>query len=250
MIRADTEKLREKYNSIFSTEKSKAEAFDKIAENYYLGNFGSMQKSDIDVLMFSIFIEGILDRSESNMDAYSDYTLAKQLGISQSRISTLKVKKQLQYPYDKFDWRRSFARVCENARYEGGKIKINVRDKNLYYELKNQLEEHGGYAEATLTSNLLVITPAEFIDLTEEIMSPDERDKLKAEVKKRYADDKNMCNQLEKMPLKDALREKSGNIAMDVLQEAVGLLVPKEAGFGLRALQAVCKIVGNAYREH
>ena len=81
-------------------------------------------------------------------------------------------------------------------------------------------------------------------------MSADELDRIKAEVKKRYADDKNMCSRLEKLPLKDALKEKSGDIAIDVLQEAVKLLGTSKADFGLRALQAVCQVIGNACRKH
>ena len=35
----------------------KIKAFDEIAKHYYNKNFGTMQKFDFDVLMFSIYIE-------------------------------------------------------------------------------------------------------------------------------------------------------------------------------------------------
>ena len=38
-----------------------------------------------------------------DMNTYSDYTLSKLLGITQNRISSLKVKKELIYPYQGFD---------------------------------------------------------------------------------------------------------------------------------------------------
>ena len=59
----DIEARRKDYEEIFSVDengqpsemetlKNKAKAFDKIAERYYLGNFGTMQKSDFEVLLF------------------------------------------------------------------------------------------------------------------------------------------------------------------------------------------------------
>ena len=128
MYREDIEEFIQKYNSLFDSQKKKADAFDKVAMNYYMGNFGSMQKSDVDVLMFSLLLDEILKSSESDINTYSDYTLAKQLGITQSRVSNLKQKKQLQYPYEGFDWKKSFERCCYNARLDGGKIRINLSE--------------------------------------------------------------------------------------------------------------------------
>ena len=134
---------KEQYQRLFPSEKEKANAFDQIAEQYYMCNFGSISKADFDVLMFSIYLDRILENSEADLNSYSDYKLSKLLGITQSRISSLKVKKELKYPYAGFDWKQSFLRLSENARYENGKIKINIPDKNLYIEIKNFIESDG-----------------------------------------------------------------------------------------------------------
>ena len=155
-----------RYNTLFSDDKSKAEAFDKLAERFYNKNFGSMSKSDIEVLMFSVYIDRILEKEgDDNFAKYSDYTLSKELGITQSKVSNLKVKKQMQYPYESFDWRESFSRVIKNARYENNKIKIQIPDINLFNEIKNAIEESGGYIDLSLTHRLLQVSPAFFIDL-------------------------------------------------------------------------------------
>ena len=240
MVRRDTDDLRKKYESIFGNVELKAQAFDKIAENYYFGNFGSMQKSDIDVLMFSIFIEGILDQTEEDINTYSDYTLAKQLGIPQSKVSTLKVKKQLQYPYAGFDWKRSFERMCGNARYESGKIRINLRDRNLYYELRNQIDERGGYVEATLTSNLLVISVPDFYDLVRTFMSDDEKKMLQEEIKKKYHEDSQFCEEFEKEPFGKTLQAKCGDVLIDVLCEVIKQIAPVPVGIGIDILRTAC----------
>ena len=49
------------YNEIFTTD-DKAKAFDEIAKCYYDRNFGTMSKSDLEVLLFSIYIDRILDK--------------------------------------------------------------------------------------------------------------------------------------------------------------------------------------------
>lgn len=170
---------RENYKSLFKTDKDKAAAFDMIAEQYYMCNFGAMSKADFDVLMFSIYLDRILDTSESDISSYSDYRLSKLLGITQSRISSLKVKKELKYPYDGFDWKQSFLRLSENARYENGKIKINIPDKNLYIEIKNFIESNGGFVETQLSPSLLQISPEYYLDLMYEMVDDADKPKIR-----------------------------------------------------------------------
>ena len=246
MYRNDTEKFWDRYNEIFDSDEKKAEAFDKIAKNYYLGNFGSIQKSDIDVLMFSLFIEGILDKTENDVNSYSDYTLAKQLGITPSRVSNLKQKKQLQYPYDKFDWRLSFRRCCDNARADGNKIKINLRDINLYYEIRNQIDEHGGYVETSLTRNLLVISLGDFLQLVEQIMSEDEKSQLKEQIKEKCGADKELLAELEKEKISKVVITKFKDNLPAFLNEVLSGLVLNITNPGLGILKtAITSLIQN-----
>jgi hypothetical protein len=67
---------------------------EKIASNFYNRNFGTMAKSDFEILLFSCYIEHCLDKNLP----FDDYTLAEKLGITPSRISSLKLKKELKYP--------------------------------------------------------------------------------------------------------------------------------------------------------
>lgn len=121
------EEAKEKYDELFATEADKAAAFDEIARRFYFANFATMPKSDFETLLFSIYLEQILNRNEDNYDAYSDYTLSKVLGVPQSRISTLKVRKELQYPYSKFNWKESFKRISQRAIYEDRKIRLYIQ---------------------------------------------------------------------------------------------------------------------------
>lgn len=157
-------KAKEMYKELFPDEKSKAETFDKIAENYYMCNFGEMPKSELELLLFSEYLDKILEKHEEDMFEYSDYKLSKYLGITQRRISSLKEKKQLKYPAAEFDWKKSFERIIQYVRYENEKILINIPDRNLYLEIKNAIEEGGGYVDVQLNPSLLKIPIDTFFD--------------------------------------------------------------------------------------
>ena len=123
---------------------------------FYFGNFGTVQKSELELLLFSEYLEKILRREEDNVNAYSDYTLSKCFGISQQRISNLKVKKELRYPYEKFDWKKSFLRLLPKARIEDEKINLYIPDANVYLEIKNAGLNFGIKALASLLGKVPV----------------------------------------------------------------------------------------------
>ena len=230
-----------RYKELFS-EEDKARAFDKIANQFYAGNFGTMAKSDMETLMFSIYIEQILSKSEDDFHTYSDFRLAKELGIAQSRVSSLKVKKQLQYPHE-FRWRDSFARVSENARYENGKIKIQIPDINLYYEIKNAVEEAGGYIDVTLTPKLLQISPEYFLDLLVAVSETQQREQLRKELRNKIREKNKDREYLEAQPLGRQLAGCGKEIILDVLEAAVSGAVE-----GIPAV-TIARNVMNAIKE-
>jgi len=163
MTRRESE---EKYNELFDTKEKKAAAFDKIAEKYYFSNFGSTSKSDLDVLLFSEYLERCL----SDAKPFDDYSLSKQLGITQSRIRTLKERKELLYPHDNFDWRVPFAESIKNARFDESDhyVKIPVQDVNVLIEARHYIEEKGWYDECSLNKKLLRIPFDCFVELFDE----------------------------------------------------------------------------------
>lgn len=81
----------------FSTEE-KIENFEKISQYFFQSNFGEMSKSDIELLMFSFYLDNIIAHSTDkngvlNYSACSDYNISKDLGITQQRVRNLKIKK-------------------------------------------------------------------------------------------------------------------------------------------------------------
>lgn len=182
------------------------------------------------------------------MDTYSDYTLSKYLGITQSRISTLKVKKELKYPYPDFDWKKSFLRVLENARYENGKIKVHIPDKNLYLEVKNAIECAGGYIEVQLNINLLQVSPEYFIDLLLVVSNELDRNEMRKILKTKLGDninaeDMEFLQAESKQSILDYFKNNAINIGTDLICNILNAYIPVVGPVMSETLKKLVKII-------
>lgn len=164
--------------------------FDLIAEKFYKRNFGSCSKADFELLMFHFFLEKINAgaRDEKDMldfNECSDYIISQKLGITQERVRSLKVKKQLVYPY-KYDWKNAFAQLVEHARYDEKKreIVINIPDPNLFYDIQNFVESNGGYIDIQLNKKVLKIKVEYYIQLAMYAENESNKKKIIKEIKK------------------------------------------------------------------
>lgn len=218
--------FEQKYTELFPSDTDKAEAFDEIAKQYYYGNFGRMQKTDFETLLFSLYLERILNISEEDIHTYSDYTLSKLLGITQAKVSNLKVKKELQYPYEGFDWKKSFLRVSSKARYENGKIRINILDKNLYYELKNAIEKADGYVEVQMNSSVLQISPEDFITLMTDIGEEKDRITVRKKLKEKLEGTYEDTEFLEKKSISEILKNNAHSMGTTLVADLIEDCVP------------------------
>lgn len=151
------------YSTSNFSDTEKIACFDRIASCYFNKNFGSISKSDLDLLLFSEYINHC-KRGGQNCD---DYTLSRQLGITQNRIRSLKERKELKYPYDGFDWKQSFAEAAENARYDENdkRVKFIIQDINVQNELRYFMESHGWYDNYSLNKKLINIQIDCFLDI-------------------------------------------------------------------------------------
>ena len=141
----------------------KIKLFNKIAEHYFDGNFGSMSKVDLETMLFSEDMDHCI---ENNLK-YDDYTLSKELGITQSRIRSLKERKELKYPYAHNHWKKAFFDASKNAKADKNDkyIKMIIPDVNVMSEVRNYIEEHGWYDECTLNRKLLCIPIGCYMDV-------------------------------------------------------------------------------------
>ena len=172
----------------FSNEE-KIQMFDQMAEHFYNRNFGTFSKSDFDLLMFHFYLVNISRNCSRNngssRNITSDYSISKELGITQQRVRSLKVRDNLIYPRSDYDWVEEFSKLVENARKDNNKIMISIPDPNLYIEIENYLEENGSYIEKQLNGKLMTIRVEYFIDLCLLFEDEKSRKQIVKEIKKQ-----------------------------------------------------------------
>lgn len=141
----------------------KEKLFKKISFAYFERNFGSMSKSDLETLLFSEYIEHHI----RHRLPYDDYTLSKELGITQARIRTLKERKELKYPYKDFKWQSAFAEAVAQAKYDETDhyVKMIIQDVNVMAEVRHYIELRGWFDECSLNKKLLRIPMDCFVEI-------------------------------------------------------------------------------------
>lgn len=148
------------------TDAEKLTLIQELSKLYYQKNFGSTSKVDLDTLMFSAYIEHRLNAGEP----YDDYTLSKELGITQNKVRSLKERKELKYPRDGFVWKEAFADAVANAKYDQNDryIKMIIQDINVMNEVRHFIEQRGWYDECSLNRKLLRIPLDCFVEICSE----------------------------------------------------------------------------------
>ena len=147
-------------------DKTKLSLADKIIDQYFNRNFGRLSKSDLETLLFSEYLNAH-DGVEVPCD---DYTISKDLGITQSRVRALKERKELVYPSKNFDWERDFAQCIKHVHFDRTQKKVMflVDDVNVMIELNHCIEQKGWFNECTLNKKVMVLSPEYFLELCSE----------------------------------------------------------------------------------
>jgi hypothetical protein len=195
----------------------KMKAFNLIAERYYDLNFGTMTKSEIDILMFSILI----DHLQSNKIEFSDYSLSKDLGISQSKVRGLRISQQLKYP-KKLNWQEEFARSIDNAVFDEktSTMKVSVSDPNVLLEIKNVIENSGGYVEVQLNSKLLQVRVEHFVHLLIVLQNSENENQILKRINNSVKKYKKMEEDITKENLGELLKNEGLDVIVEVLSDS------------------------------
>lgn len=208
-----------------------------------------MSKSDLETLLFSEYIEHCL----RNGLEYDDYTLSKQLGITQNRIRTLKERKQLKYPHEGFNWKNAFINILPNAKYDQNDhlLKIIIEDINVMLEVRHYIEINGWYDECSLNRKLLRIPLDCFFDLWKDDYKADdlfnERTKqvLQENAKKDLSEkDASALKQFLKEFTADGLKGLLISASKEVLLYVLGLL--PFGGMLKPAVNTIIRIIQNS----
>ena len=146
------------------THEEKIRLTDWINQNYFDNqNFGSVSKTDFELFLFSLYVDHLID----NKEIFDDYTVGKQLGITISRVRSLKERKELKYHREDYCWVAYFIACIENARYDetAHLVKVNIPDVNVIKDVRYFLEQNGWYDEYQLNPKLFQCRADIFIEM-------------------------------------------------------------------------------------
>ncbi len=148
-------------------DETKIRAFDEIAKKFYEHNFGQTSKSDFEVLMFKIYLDNC---NKQNKDT-CDFTVATALGITESRVRNLKLKKELQYPDNGQVWKKEFIEAIKYAVYDDktGLVKMSIVEPNVKRNIEHRIDELHIFSEAQLNGKLLQMRPDHFVQLVKSL---------------------------------------------------------------------------------
>jgi hypothetical protein len=146
------------------TSDKKCELFDFTLNEYLKGGFGSMNKSDIDALMYAVL-------QKSGMDELSDYDTSIELGLTKQRVRALQEKYSVRYDVIKEDVAIArFLEKLEYAKIEGSYIDIPIQDIALKNYLEAELDANNLLLQKQLNSNIFRLRSDDllsFIDILE-----------------------------------------------------------------------------------
>ena len=169
------------YKELFENEPS----FLRIAEHYYDKNFGTMSKSEMDLLMFYLLYQRMKDANEH---APSDFELAKILGITNKRVRNMIEKMELKYPSgeDK-PWQEKIRELFKTPAFQQGngkdEIVVLIKDVMLRYEVEAFLDSNYLPTEYTLNSQVILLRKAALCALVYECCSDDDKNEILAKMK-------------------------------------------------------------------
>jgi hypothetical protein len=239
----------ERENIEFSDEE-KCKYFDEIVKHFYQKNFGSFSKTDMDILMFHIYIDNLIKnarRSDNTIDyaRCSDYVISRQLGITQQRVRSLKVRAQLAYPID-YQWKKSLATLTKHARYDKNTkmITLNIPDPNLYLEIRNFIESRGDYVEVTLNNKILRLRVEYYIDLLLELDENINRKYVIKQLRDKFSKDKKQDIDLERDSIAKTLLNlsKQGTEISSIILQLLKIISPNFVHTALSALQGMFSV--------
>ncbi len=185
----------------------------------YTRRFGSFSKSDYETLMFSIYLD-MLNKPARNYDISID------LGITESKVRSLRVNSQLLYPRD-LSWQDELQKALHNAVYnENDKtITLMIEDPSIQNLLKNEIELAYGPVHLSLNPKLLTLSIEGYLLLALHI-ADDEEAAIK-ELNKRWSAETETTEKITKESIIRSAWSKTNKLSLlKSLLSCAGIVVP------------------------
>lgn len=144
----------------------------ELAERFYNKNFGSLSKTDLELIMFRLYFHAAEkcatdENGRICESAISDYKIGADLGLSPARVRNLRLKMELQSK-EVFNWKEELGIVLQNPSNlstAGDYFEITIRSRMLFFAVEDWLEDRGSTADITLNPKQLRVKKNDFYAL-------------------------------------------------------------------------------------
>lgn len=125
--------------------------------------FGSFAKSDYEILMFSIYLD-LHDKP------IRDYDMSLALGITESKVRSLRIKSQLYYPKE-LNWQDELCKALNKSSLDKRNLTITVmiEDPSVQSLLKSKIEEMYATVHLSLNAKLMTLPVESYLLLAMEL---------------------------------------------------------------------------------
>lgn len=161
-------------------------AMKKIIESYLERGFGSMNKNDFEVYIFSWLIQ-----KHSDYKNASDNEISRKLKIPESKIKRLRYEAELRYGNNDTDvlWQklRNYLSIVNYRKEEDNVLRFSISDKQVRLFLKDQLQAENRFCDSSFSENIVVINVDDLLYLLDNgVVSKEEKAKIIQQVKSTY----------------------------------------------------------------
>ncbi len=205
----------------------------EIQEKCLERNFGTLSKSEFDLLVFHYYL---LDKQAQVGSRYvTDYEIGSDLGLTIQRVRSLREREALKWPSkEEGKWKENFLECLKFARYDekSDAVKIPVPDVNLLKEVRNFIETAGLIDDYQLNPKVFQCNLDALIAMCLDFKS---------------GSDDNLCGRI-----LDELRDcKDRNVAraVDAQEQPIRSLIKKAAIIGAQETIASIPYIGSASKE-
>ena len=139
-------------------------------EHYLSGSFGSMSKSETEILIFHLL--------SKHFEISSNYEISNFLKISETKVKNLTLNAHLRYGQSNKDiLKKIMLRICDtldvNFDENIGEIKFSVENPVEKRELVNEIKKLGSYADFSFNNEILKIKINFFLKLLNRLVGED-----------------------------------------------------------------------------
>ena len=129
-----------------------------------------MTKNDYEVeLMHLLLINGHEEKS--------DHFISKLLRMPVTKVKRLRYEVDLKYPPKVSDYKDAFYKIIKTQTFKidsQGNLLFSVNNKGLREFLSEKIEEAGSFFDSSFSSNIIRLTPADFLLLIAEFQGKDD----------------------------------------------------------------------------